>query len=129
MTDFLIAFDGDPDEVDTDARDLRDFLSQDGELRGRIANRMVPPAPGEQGGVADAVHYATELGPLVLQPLGLWLAARLRKGKVKLTLHRPDGAELKISTEGVGDAQALLDRVEHFLDPDEAGEAGEALEA
>lgn len=119
MTEFLISFDGDPDEVDTDARDLREFLSQDGALRGRVANRLVPPAPGEQGGVADAVQYATELGPLVLQPFTLWLAARLRKGKgqVKITLHRPDGTELKVSADSLADVQAVLDRVEGFLDP------------
>ncbi|WP_157537576.1 effector-associated constant component EACC1 [Kitasatospora azatica] len=120
VTQYTIAFDGDPEEFDADARELREFLSQDGALRGRIENRLVAPAPGEQGGVADAVRYATELGPLVLPPLTLWLAARLRKGgKVSLTLHRPDGAELKLDTESIADANVLLDRLESFLDPEE----------
>ncbi|MDH6142025.1 MULTISPECIES: effector-associated constant component EACC1 [Kitasatospora] len=122
MDQYTIAFDGDPEEFDADVRDLRDFLSQDAALRGRTELRLVPPAPGEQGGVADAVRYATELGPLVLSPLTLWLTARLRKGgKVSLTLHRPDGAELKLDTDSVADANTLLDRLEGFLDPDEQG--------
>jgi hypothetical protein len=117
---YTIAFDGDPEEFDADARELREFLSQDAALRGRVDLRLVPPVPGEQGGVADAVHYATELGPLVLSPLTLWLTARLRKGgKVSLTLHSPDGRELKLETDSVADANALLDRVEGFLDPEE----------
>ncbi|MFE9422008.1 hypothetical protein ACFYNO_03480 [Kitasatospora sp. NPDC006697] len=119
---FTIAFDGDPAEADADARELREFLQRDGALRGRIEQRLVPPAPGEQGGLADAVRYAAELGPLVLPPLTLWLTARLRRGgKVALTLHRPDGGELKLETESIADANALLDRLEEYLAPEGAG--------
>jgi hypothetical protein len=117
MDQYTLAFDGEPEDFDADVRELRDFLGKDAALRGRVELRLVPPGPGEQGGVADAVRYATELGPLVLSPLTLWLTARLRKGgKVSLTLHGPDGRELKLDTESVADAQTMLDRVERFMD-------------
>jgi len=115
MSQITIEFDGAQETTDEDARALQGFLDQDDELRGQVRNRIRPPRPGEQGGIADAVEYAATLGPLVVEPLCIWLAARLRKGKVALELRRPDGTELKVSADDVNDTAELLAQVQNFL--------------
>ncbi|MGW4806743.1 effector-associated constant component EACC1 [Kitasatospora sp. NPDC004272] len=115
MTDYTIAFHGEDDEVREAAEALQQHLNRDAELRGLTNNRIRPPRPDEQGGIADAVQYAAELGPLVISPLCVWLEARLRKNTVSLELRRPDGTELRISTDSTRDSSELLDQVEEFL--------------
>ncbi|MDH6113394.1 hypothetical protein P3T36_001727 [Kitasatospora sp. MAP12-15] len=123
MTQLVIAFDGAPDQVDADARDLQEFLNQDADLRGRVANRTVAPGPGEQGAVADAVHCAADLGALVTGPLGIWLTARLHRGKVSFRVRRADGSEIELSAEGTRDSAVLIGQLERFLDPQEPDQA------
>jgi hypothetical protein len=112
---FTIAFEGTDDDVREDAEALHQHLDRDGELRGLTANRIRPPRPGEQGGIADAVQYAADLGPLVIGPLCVWLEARLRRSGVSLELRRPDGTELRISADSTRDSAELLDQVAEFL--------------
>ncbi|MFI5533173.1 hypothetical protein ACIA8O_31995 [Kitasatospora sp. NPDC051853] len=115
MPQFTIAFDGTDDDVRDDAEGLQQHLHRDSELRGLTSNRIRPPRPDEQGGIADAVQYAAELGPLVIGPLCVWLEARLRRGGVSLELRRPDGTELRISGDSTTDTAELLNQVEDFL--------------
>ncbi|MDH6126044.1 hypothetical protein [Kitasatospora sp. GP82] len=115
MSPIVIAFDADQETADEDARALQRKLDRDGELRGHVSNRIVPPRPGEQGGVADAVEIASVVGPLVIEPLCIWLTARLRKGKVAVELTRPDGTALKVEGEDTADTAELLNQVRDFL--------------
>ncbi|BFV56771.1 hypothetical protein KCMC57_up18750 [Kitasatospora sp. CMC57] len=115
MSQFTIAFEGTDDEIREAAEDLRQQLDRDGELRGLTNSRIRPPRAGEQGGIADAVQYAADLGPLVIGPLCVWLEARLRRKGVSLELRRPDGTELRISADSTGDSAQLLHQVAEFL--------------
>ncbi|RPE36548.1 effector-associated constant component EACC1 [Kitasatospora cineracea] len=115
MTGYTIAFHGEDDEVREAAEALQQHLNRDTELRGLTSNRIRPPRADEQGGIADAVQYAAELGPLVISPLCAWLEARLRKNGVSLELRRPDGTELRISADSTRDSAELMDQVEDFL--------------
>lgn len=115
MPQFTIAFDGTDDDVREDATALQQHLNRDGELRGLTDNRIRPPRENEQGGIADAVQYAADLGPLVIGPLCVWLEARLRKGGVSLELRRPDGTELRVSADSAEESAELLDQVAEFL--------------
>ncbi|MGW4382601.1 effector-associated constant component EACC1 [Kitasatospora sp. NPDC004531] len=115
MNGYTIAFLGEDDEVREAAEALQEHLNRDAELRGLTDNRKRPPRDNEQGGFADAVQYAAELGPLVVTPLCTWLEARLRRKGVSLELRRPDGTELRISADSTEDSAELLDRVEEFL--------------
>jgi len=85
------------------AGDLREWLRGDLELRNRVGRGPVePPAPGTMGVIDEVV-------PLLLEPGGLTvtLAAALvawlqsRRGTQTVTITRPDGTQVVVTSEGV----------------------------
>jgi membrane-associated two-gene conflict system component 1 (EACC1) len=112
-----IAFDEAPSDADALARSLTDWFNDDEDLSGLAGVHLMPPRPGEMGGLADAVELATAAGPLLaagVSALGVWLTQRVRNRRVTLSVTRPDGAGMRITADPA-DVGHLVDRLERFV--------------
>ncbi|MFJ3952968.1 hypothetical protein ACIPXV_23505 [Streptomyces libani] len=114
-------FSGPADGSDELARSLAEWLNDDEELSGSARLRMVPPGPGEQGGLADAAEVLGAVGP-VLEALasgvGVWLVQRARSRRITMKVSRPDGAGLELSAGSPEDAASVEAQLRRFLEPD-----------
>ncbi|RAJ38578.1 hypothetical protein K353_04129 [Kitasatospora sp. SolWspMP-SS2h] len=115
MSTILITFDGSPETVDEDARDLRGHLDQDDELRGRVGGRLLPAQPGTQGTMAEAVEIAQALGPVAAPLISAWVTARLRRGPASITVRRADGAQVTVSGKNAAETAELIEQAERLL--------------
>jgi hypothetical protein len=106
----VIAFDAPAAEADALARSLAAWFDDDEDLTGSTRLRMVPPAPGEQGGLADAAEVLGAVGPALEALAGglfVWLTGRVKTGRVTLEVTRQDGASVKLSAGSAEDAAVL----------------------
>ncbi|MCW2871606.1 hypothetical protein [Actinacidiphila oryziradicis] len=113
-------FDGPAGEADELARSLAKWLNDDEDLSGSARLRMVPPAPGEQGGLADAAEVLSAAGPLADALVGglfVWLVERVRSRRVSFKVTRPDGACVELSAGSVEEAAVVQQQLRQFLDP------------
>jgi hypothetical protein len=120
-------FDGPADEADELARSLAKWLNDDEDLSGSARLRMVPPARGEQGGLADAAEVLNAAGPLVDALVGgvfVWLVERVRSRRVSFKATRADGASIELSAGSAGEAAAVQQQLRQFLDPGADADAG-----
>ncbi|MFG2224545.1 hypothetical protein [Streptomyces sp. NPDC048644] len=120
-----LAFDGPADDTDDLARSLAEWLNDDEELSGAARLRMVPPAPGEQGGLADAAEVLGVVGPVaeaLVSCVGVWLVQRARSRRVSLRVSRPDGTRVELSAGSPEDAAAVEAQLRRFLDPGPGGQ-------
>ncbi|MEV4399209.1 hypothetical protein [Nonomuraea sp. NPDC049607] len=110
-------------------RDLRRWLVEEPELRGRVAVVERDPEPGALGPVTDALQVILGAGG-ALATLATVLVAWLRgrNGEITVTLSRGDGqASVAVTAKGVKDldmaaARALTDHLARVLgDADAAG--------
>ncbi|MGP4003122.1 effector-associated constant component EACC1 [Streptomyces sp. 8N706] len=118
-------FDGAAAEADSLARDLAEWLDDDEDLRGAARVRMAPPAPGEQGALADAVEVAGVVEPLVTAGVGafaMWLAERVKARRIVFRAVRPDGARIELSAGTAAEAAAVREDLERFVNG--GGESG-----
>jgi hypothetical protein len=116
----VFEFDGPADEADELARSLAKWLNDDEELSGSARLRMVPPAPGEQGGLADAAEVLNAAGPVVDALAGglfVWLAERVRSRRVKFRVTRADGTRIELSAGSAEEAVVVQQELRQFLEP------------
>lgn len=114
------AFDGPADDADSLAQSLADWLNDDEDLSGSTRLRMVPPAPGQQGGLADAAEVLGAVGPVLEALVGgvaVWLAQRCRSRRVSFKVTRPDGTGIELSAGNPEDAAAVEKQLRTFLEP------------
>lgn len=115
----VLTLDGaDADEL----RDLHRALAAEPDLRGRVALRHRPPAPGHLGPIVEAVEVALAPGGALTVVSGavlVWLRHRrssvkikLTRGKdtVELTAHRVRGLDPAALSELTAELAATLDR-------------------
>lgn len=122
-------------ESGDEPRNLRGWLLDEPEFRGRVRLREALPRPGVMGPVPDALVLTLAGGGGVVatatvRMLGSVLIAWLksRTSQVEVTLRRADGAEVtlnatevrKLSTDGVA---LMLDELATRLGPSHAGES------
>ncbi|MEU6084542.1 hypothetical protein [Streptomyces sp. NPDC047108] len=118
MNALTFEFGGTTAEADALARDLAAWLDDDEELAGAARVRMVAPALGEQGGLADAAELLGAVEPLLsagVGAFGMWLAERARSRRISVRAVRPDGAELQLSAGSRAEAEAMQERLERFV--------------
>jgi hypothetical protein len=112
-------FDGPADERDELARSLARWLNDDEDLSGSARLRMVPPAPGEQGGLADAVEALHVVGPVADTLAGgffVWFAQRVTSRRVSVKVTRPDGMSFELTAGSPEEAAAVQRELRPFLD-------------
>ncbi|WP_030968235.1 effector-associated constant component EACC1 [Streptomyces sp. NRRL S-1824] len=120
MNAISFEFDGQASETDELARSLAKWLNEDEDLSGSAQLRMVPPAPGEQGGLADAAEVLNATGPVMDALIGglfVWVAERVRSRRVSFKVTRPDGTGIEMSAGSVEEAAAVQQQLRQFLDP------------
>lgn len=82
--------------------DLRRWLGGQPDLRGRIRRQTDGPAPGTMGAAGDAVLAVLEPGGVAAACAGAVVAwVRTRRGTQTVTITRPDGTRLTLSTTQV----------------------------
>ncbi|AUG75451.1 hypothetical protein CFP65_0488 [Kitasatospora sp. MMS16-BH015] len=110
-----------------DLRSLRQWLTEEEALRGRLELERVRPAPGTLGTVTETLTVL--LGPggvatAVASVLISWI--RRRRGTVTLKVTRPDGTATELSATHVGGLDAAqvrqlsLDLSDSFTRDDDA---------
>lgn len=106
-----------PDELE----DLNTWFRGHDGLDGTVELQMRPPAPGEMGGMADAVMVTAAAIPVARAFFG-WLEARIKTHRVAIQL-RSDflGRTLDIKLDQGQDAAELLPALQAFFagTPDE----------
>ena len=113
---FVFEFAGEPYAADQDATELVAWFDDDDDLRGASETRMVPPAPGEMGGLADAAKLAFGAASPVLKALGTWLVDRVRnKGSVKLSVSRDGHGSFAIEAATVADVERLMPQIAAYF--------------
>ncbi|MEK2477746.1 MULTISPECIES: effector-associated constant component EACC1 [Streptomyces] len=120
MQPLTFTFDAPADEADDLARSLARWLNDDEDLSGAARLRMVPPAPGEQGGLADAAEVLNAAGPVLdalVAAVGVWVGQRFRNRSVSLKVTRPDGTHIELSATDPRDAAAVEEQLRRFLEP------------
>lgn len=118
-------FDGPAADADDLARSLADWLNDDEDLSGSSRLRLVPPAPGEQGGLADAAEALGAVGPVLdalISGVAVWLVQRARSRRISFKVTRQDGSSIELSAGSPQDAAAVEEQLRKFLDPG-AGDA------
>ncbi|MEV6259592.1 hypothetical protein AB0M42_02325 [Streptomyces sp. NPDC051784] len=111
------------DAAEADTRSLAAWLNDDEDLSGSARLRMLPPARGEQGGLAEAVEIADAVGPVleaVISGAAVWLVQRARSRRVALKVTRPDGTSVELSAADPQDAAEVQRQLRTFLDPGSA---------
>jgi hypothetical protein len=111
-------FDAQDEESDELARSLARWLNDDETLAGAARLRVVPPGPGEQGGMADATEVLNVARPLLdalVSGLFVWLTQRIRSRRVKLKVTRPDGTHYEFQVADIDDAERLQRQLVQFL--------------
>lgn len=111
-------FEGPAADADGLARNLADWLNDDEELSGAARVRMVPPAPGEQGGLADATEMVGAVEPLLSAGVGafvMWLTERTKSRRVSFRAIRPDGAQIQLSAGSSADAASVQKELARFV--------------
>jgi hypothetical protein len=101
--------------------DLARWIGDRDELEARVDVRTRPPAPGELGGVADAVAVLAAATPLA-KAFFDWLTERAKSRKVSLDIARADGERLHLELEGGASAAELLPQVRSFFAEGGAGD-------
>lgn len=123
MNVITFQFDSSAEEADELARSLAGWLNEDETLAGAARLRVVPPAPGEQGGMADATEVLGAVRPVLdalVSGVFVWLTQRIRSRRVKLKVTRRDGTRYEIDVTGVDDAARLHRELGAFLDADDS---------
>jgi hypothetical protein len=103
--------------VDDDLRSLRQWLTTEDVLRGRVRLVQAPLVPGQMGGVADAVVVALGAGgagTILAQALVTWL--RHRTADVKATITTARGDRVELDAQRVSDPQKAIEAVLAILD-------------
>ncbi|MEU6440882.1 hypothetical protein [Streptomyces sp. NPDC047046] len=108
---------------DVDPEDLRRWLGRDPALRGKV-RRAVDPTPraGTMGLAADAVLALLAPGGVATVLAGALIAwLQTRKGSRTITITRPDGTEISVTTAQVEtgdarDAEGLVQYIAAQLD-------------
>ncbi|MFC5803936.1 effector-associated constant component EACC1 [Streptomyces formicae] len=121
MNTVTFEFDAPADDADALTRSLADWLNDDEDLSGSARLRMVPPAPGEQGGLADAAEVIGAVGPVLdalISGAAVWLVQRARSRRVSVRVSRPDGTRIALTAGNPQDAAALQAQLRTFLRPD-----------
>lgn len=120
MNTTVFEFVGHVNEADELARSLAKWLNDDEDLSGSARLRMVPPAPGEQGGVADAAEVLSAAGPMLdalIGGLAVWVTERVRSRRVSFKVTRPDGTQIELSAGNAQEAAAVQQQMRQFLYP------------
>ncbi|MEV4329071.1 hypothetical protein AB0K02_00735 [Streptomyces sp. NPDC049597] len=120
MPTITFEIDGHVDEADAHTRSLAAWLNDDEDLSGSARLRMLPPAPGEQGGLADAVEIVGAVGPVldaVISGAAVWLVQRARSRRISFKVTRPDGTSVELSAGNPQDAAEVQRQLRTFLEP------------
>ncbi|WP_431036581.1 effector-associated constant component EACC1 [Streptomyces sp. P6-2-1] len=106
-----------------DTEDLRQWLGKDPALRGRVRRAADPtPRGGTMGLAADAVLALLAPGGVATVLAGAVIAwLQTRKGSRTITITRPDGTEISVTTAQVetadaGHTERLVQRIAAQLD-------------
>jgi hypothetical protein len=94
----IVSTDGGPDDI----RNLRQWLIDENDLRGRVELIEQQPKEGELGGVVDSLAIALGsggAGTVLAQALIAWL--RSRTTDLTVRLRGSDGAELTVDAKQV----------------------------
>lgn len=101
-----------------DLFELREWLSNEDELRGRVSVPPIAIRPGEMGGLSDALMVAVGtggMGTVLVQSLSSWLTAR--RSSIAVQLTRPDGTQLSVDArriktpEGIAAVKELIEQL------------------
>ncbi|MBC3990919.1 hypothetical protein H8N00_18960 [Streptomyces sp. AC563] len=107
-------------DSDSLLRSLRDWLSREDALRGRVALCPRPIAEGEMGGLVEALVVSLGsggAGALIVQSVSTWLGQR--RSDVTVTIKASDGREVTVDARCVRDPQAIISEVERLAASDE----------
>jgi membrane-associated two-gene conflict system component 1 (EACC1) len=132
VVSLIVWTDGSPDDV----RSLREWLSDEDELRGRVRLVEQAPRPGELGSVVDSLAIVLGsggAGTVLAQALVAWL--RSRTSDLTVSLRGSDGAALTVDAKRIrglagDDLVAAVDAIAAGLPRDrssqrDAGSAGD----
>jgi hypothetical protein len=101
---------------------LRDWLSHEEVLRGRVVLDQPVIRPGQMGGLADALQVAAgNAGVLTALAASLTMWVRNRRADVTIEVKHSDGRSVKVNAKRVPDdlatlIESVLDEHEHSKD-------------
>ncbi len=100
-------------------RSLREWLTEEPDLRGHVRMIERPPAPGELGSELEALVVGLGPGGAITAAVGLlvsWL--RRRRGTLKLRVVLPDGGSVELESDVVSalPADELYDLVDRLVE-------------
>jgi hypothetical protein len=107
--DALVAVENDPSSEAL--RDLFEWLSSDGELRGRLQLRIAPVQPDEMGASNELIAVALGsggVGTVLARSLTTWLSQRKSDLVIKVTGR--NGQTITVNARHVQDPLVILER-------------------
>jgi hypothetical protein len=104
------------DEADDQLRLLAAWLRDEDALRGRVRLVEQPIAPGQMGGVLDAVEVVLTSGTAstLVTSVFAWLGHRRAAGRVRLKVHT-DGRSVELTCGSADDAQTVIASLDKIL--------------
>lgn len=101
------------DESGEGLQDLRDWLGQESDLRGKVTSVRIEPTAGQLGAGSDALTLAVGAGGAVsvLAASLKSFFAQPRRSDITITVSGKDGSSIEIDARRVKDAHALVSRV------------------
>lgn len=124
MTDVVVEFLGSSEDIDREARHLADWLNDSRDLRGLARCRVVPPAPGEQGGFVDAVTVLGSAAVALGGPLFAWLSERAKTRQVRFRITDTDGrgGKQEIEVSAPADLDGIVSKIGGILERWDTGD-------
>ncbi|MFE4824938.1 hypothetical protein ACFRFU_53200 [Streptomyces sp. NPDC056704] len=122
MSKLTFEFQGTAGEVDTDARDLAQWIQETEDLNVEVETLVAQPGPGELGGYAEAVEVVVGLAPYgsaLITIIGTYLLERVRRGPVRGRVRMADGSSLSISAASAADVDHVERSLRNYLLPKE----------
>ena len=133
MSEILLSVDSeDPGEGFDELMDLRSWLHEEPELRGRVEQVASGPGEGQLGALTDLLAVALGSGgaiSVLASSLRVFFA-QPRKSKVSISLRvGPGGRAVKIDADRVKDVESILQQALEWGRPEDAEESDEAEQA
>jgi membrane-associated two-gene conflict system component 1 (EACC1) len=100
-------------DAEVELRSLRDWLTAEDELRGRVTSHTATPRPGEMGTVLDLLTVAVGSGgaaTVLAGAITTWLRTRRSDVTVEITESAHERT-VKVTGSRIEDAEALLRQV------------------
>ncbi|MFD5433489.1 hypothetical protein ACFWJ4_15220 [Kitasatospora sp. NPDC127067] len=105
-------------DADANLLPLRDWLTAEDSLRGRVGLLRPTPEPGHMGAVVDVLVVALGsggTGAVLARSLTTWLSQR--RADVKVTITDASGRRVSVDVRRARDVEAVVREIGALVDP------------